>query len=62
MKIWHLVTFKWSKNVYCTNLVLTDSKDKAEKHYEKYEWVSVREADEWEVNNYRSRGMPVVEL
>ena len=31
MKTWYLATFKWSDNgVYCTNLVLTDSEEKAE--------------------------------
>ena len=63
MKTWYLATFKWSDSgVYCTNLVLTDSEEKAEEHYSKYEMVSIRIADEWEVDNYRSRGMPVVEL
>lgn len=63
MKTWYLATFKWSDSgVYCTNLVLTDSEEKAEGHYSKYEMVSIRIADEWEVDNYRSRGMPVVEL
>ena len=63
MKTWYLATFKWSDSgVYCTNLVLTDSEKKAEEHYSKYEMVSIRIADEWEVDNYRSRGCPVVEL
>ena len=63
MKTWYLATFKWSDDgVYCTNLVLTDSKEKAEEHYSKYEMVSIRIADEWEVDNYRSRGCPIVEL
>ena len=63
MKTWYLATFKWSDSgIYCTNLVLTDSEEKAEEHYSKYEMVSIRIADEWEVDNYRSRGMPVVEL
>ena len=63
MKTWYLATFKWSDSgVYCTNLVLTDSEEKAEEHYSKYEMVSIRIADEWEVDSYRSRGMPVVEL
>ena len=63
MKTWYLATFKWSDSgVYCTNLVLTDSEEKAEEHYSKYEMVSIRIADEWEVDSYRSRGCPVVEL
>ena len=56
-------TGRWSDSgVYCTNLVLTDSEEKAEEHYSKYEMVSIRFADEWEVDSYRSRGCPVVEL
>ena len=48
MKTWYLATFKWSDSgVYCTNLVLTDSEEKAEEHYSKYEMVSIRIADEW---------------
>ena len=63
MKTWYLATFKWSDSgVYCTNLVLTDSEEKAEEHYSKYEMVSIHIADEWEVDSYRSRGCPVVEL
>ena len=63
MKTWYLATFKWSDSgVYCTNLVLTDREEKAEEHYSKYEMVSIRIADEWEVDSYRSRGIPVVEL
>ena len=63
MKTWYLATFKWSDSgVYCTNLVLTDSEEKAEEHYSKYEMVSIRLADEWEVMNYRSKSMPVIEL
>ena len=63
MKTWYLATFKWSDSgVYCTNLVLTDSEKKAEEHYSKYEMVSIRIADEWEVDSYRSRGCPIVEL
>ena len=63
MKTWYLATFKWSDSgIYCTNLVLTDSEENAEEHYSKYEMVSIRIADEWEVDSYRSRGCPVVEL
>ena len=61
MKNWYLATFK-SKGKYYTNLVLTDKEEKAEEHYEKYDMVSIRIADESEVNSYRSKGMPIVEL
>ena len=62
MKTWYLSTFKSFDGKYYTNLVLTDNEEKAEEHYSKYDMVSIRIADEWEVDNYRSRGCPVVEL
>ena len=63
MKNWYLATFKWSDSgVYCTNLVLTDSEEKAEEHYSKYEMVSIRIAAEDEIYYLRSKGCPVVEL
>lgn len=61
MKYWFIVSFSYSKNVHCTNLCLAESKEKAEERYsKKYEWVSVQPADEWEVETYRRRGMPVI--
>ena len=62
MKPWYLSTFKSFDGKYYTNLVLTDREEKAEKHYSKYDMVSIRIADESEVNSYRSKGMPIVEL
>jgi hypothetical protein len=63
MKKWFLVSFKYSDKVYCTNLCVADSVEDVEKHYSaKYDWVSVKEAAEWEVDTYRHRGMPVIKL
>ena len=62
MKTWYLSTFKSFDGKYYTNLVLTDSEEKAEEHYSKYDMVSIRIADESEVNSYRSKGIPIVEL
>ena len=63
MKTWYLATFKWSDDgVYCTNLVLTDSEEKAEEHFKKYDMSTVRIAAEDEIYYYRSKGCPVVEL
>ena len=62
MKTWYLSTFKSLDGKYYTNLVLTGSEEKTEEHYSKYDMVSIRIADESEVNSYRSKGMPIVEL
>ena len=62
MKTWYLADYKDENGNYHTALALCDREEQAEEHYSKYEMVSIRIADEWEVDNYRSRGMPVVEL
>ena len=63
MKNWYVVTFRWSEKVYCTNLCIADGAEQAEEHYKnKYECVSVRAAYDWEVETYKKRGMPIIEL
>ena len=63
MKNWYVVSFMYDKNVYCTNLRTADSKEQAEEHYSKeFEWVSVKAADDWEVDSYKRRGMPITTL
>ena len=63
MKNWYVVSFMYDKNVYCTNLRTADSKEQAEEHYSKeFEWVSVKVADDWEVDSYKRRGMPITTL
>lgn len=63
MKNWFKVSFKYSENVYCTNLCFAESKEKAEEHYsKKYEWVSVTPATDSEVNACKRKGMPIITL
>ena len=63
MKNWYVVSFMYDKDVYCTNLCIADSKEQAEEHYsKKFEWVSVKAADDWEVDSYKRRGMPITTL
>lgn len=63
MKKWFLVSFKYSDKVYCTNLCTAEGAEDVEKHYRaEYDWVSVKEAAEWEVDTYKQRGMPVIKL
>ena len=63
MKNWYVVSFMYDKDVYCTNLCTADSKKQAEEHYSKeFEWVSVKAADDWEVDSYKRRGMPITTL
>lgn len=62
MKTWYLATYKKTDGTYSTALVLSDSEAKAEKHFKDYDMASVRIAAEDEINHYRHKGCPVVEL
>ena len=63
MKNWYVVSFMYDKDVYCTNLCIAESKEKADEHYsKKYEWVSVKAAADWEVDSYKRREMSITTL
>lgn len=62
MKKYYSVTFKYSENVYCTNIARAESVKAVEEHYSKYEWVDVRECDQYDVETARRKGMPIVEI
>ena len=62
MKTCFLATYKKTNGTYGNSLVPRDIETKAEEHIKDYEIASIRIADEWEVMDYRNRGMPVVEL
>ena len=62
MKNWFIVTFRFSENVHCTNLCYADSIEQVEGEYKEYEWFSVRSTKDWEVDSYRRRGMPIINL
>ena len=63
MKNWYVVSFMYDKDVYCTNLCTADSKEQAEEHYSnEFEWIRVKVADDWEVDSYKRRGMPITTL
>lgn len=54
------VSFEYSENVYCTNIAVAECKEDVEKHYSKYSWVSVKDAEDWEVEEAKRKGMPIV--
>ena len=62
MKNWYLATYKNEKGTYSTALVLSDSEEKAEKHFKDYDMASVRIAAEDEIYYYRNKGCAVIEL
>ena len=62
MKEWYLATYEDNNGKDRTCLVLSDSEEKAEEHFNGYKMASVRIAAEDEIYYYRSKGCAVVEL
>lgn len=62
MKRYYSVSFKYSDAVYCANIAHAESIEAVEQRYSKYEWASVREARDSEVETARLKGMPIVEV
>ena len=56
------VTFRWyDTDTFCTNICIADSEDTAREHYsKKYKDVTVRPAFDYEVEDAKRRGMPIV--
>lgn len=62
MKKYFAVSFKYSETVYCSNIAHAETAEAVEAHYSKYEWVSVRECEKYEVEEARRRGKAVVNV
>ena len=62
MKKYFAVSFKYSEGVYCSNIAHAETAEAVNAHYSKYEWVSVIECEDYEVETARRKGMPIVEI
>lgn len=62
MKKYFTVSFKYSESVFCTNIAHAETAEAVKAHYSKYEWVSVSECSEYELETATRKGMPVVEI
>ena len=63
MKRYYSVTFKWyDSDLYCTNIVYTDTEDNIKEKYSKYGECFVSKCSEDEVELAKRKGMPIVEL
>lgn len=62
MKQYFNVTFQYSESVYCANIAHAETAADVEAHYSKYAWVSVSPAADYEVEEARRRGKPIVEV
>ena len=62
MKRYFKVTFQHSEYVYCTNLAHAETAEDVERHYSAYAWVNVKEAQPWDVDECKMKGMPIIEV
>lgn len=62
MKKYFAVSFKYSGSVYCSNIAHAETAEAVNAHYSEYEWVSVRECEDCEVETACRKGMPIVEI
>lgn len=56
------VSFKYSENVYCANIAHAESAADVEKEYIRYEWISVSDASDYDVEEAHRCGKPIVEI
>ena len=62
MKKYFTVSFMYSDCLYCINIAHAETVEPVNAHYSKYERVSVRECEDYEVETARIKGMPIVEI
>ncbi|MBR4590184.1 MAG: hypothetical protein IKO36_05905 [Bacteroidaceae bacterium] len=62
MKKYYKVSFHYNDFVYCTNLVLANSREEVEEKYSKYDWFSITDAYYWDIAEAEKKGMPIIEL
>ena len=62
MKKTFRVTFKYSDSVYCGNICIAESIEDVKRAYSKYEWSSVEEATEYDLEEAQKKGKPIITL
>lgn len=63
MKKYYNVSFEYSDGVYCANIAHAETAADVEAHYSsKYKWVKVSPAADYEVEEARRRGKPIIKV
>ena len=62
MKKYFKVTFEYAEGIYCTNLAHAETAEDVEREYSKYPWQSVKEAQPWDVEEAKMKGMPIIDV
>lgn len=56
------VSFEYSSGVFCTNIAIAENEETVRKYYSKYPWVSIRECADYELEEARVKGMPIITI
>lgn len=63
MKSYFNVSFKYSEDVYCSNIAYSETAEAVQAYYEKeYEWVAVTPANDWDIEDAKRKGKPIIEI
>lgn len=62
MKSYFMVTYQINENTFCVNVAVASSRECVEKYYSGYKLVDIHEANDWELELARRKGMPFVEV
>lgn len=55
----YIVSFQYTPDVFCTN-VAEGVYEAVEKMYSKYPWHHIKEAADWQVEEAKRKGMPII--
>lgn len=56
------VSFKYSENVYCSNLAIADNAEAVKAYYSKYAWYHIAEGNISDLNEAKEKGKPILRL
>lgn len=56
------ITFKYSEEIFCTNIAHASTINEINAKYSDYEIISCRECESYEVESAKRRHMPIVEI
>lgn len=57
----YIVSFQYAPNIFCTNVVEV-AYEAVEKMYSEYPWYYIKEAVDWQVEEAKRKGMPIIKV
>ena len=56
------VSFQYSTTTYCSNIAIAENREAVEAYYSKYEWYSIKEATDAEIEEAQRKGKPFITI